>query len=98
MSVLFPWRSAAVLSVVLVSHALASFAAAGEELSAEADFRSSCSACHGEDGRGAGAKDFGLSIEPPDLTTLTSRNGGVFPRERLRRIIDGREDIKTHVD
>jgi hypothetical protein len=68
------------------------------EPSGEADFRMSCSACHGEDGRGQGAKDFGLSVEPPDLTTLKRRNHGAFPRERLRRIIDGREDIKIHGD
>jgi mono/diheme cytochrome c family protein len=66
------------------------------EPSGEADFRMSCSACHGEDGRGGGAKAFGLSVAPPDLTTLTQRNNGLFPRERLRRIIDGREDIKIH--
>jgi hypothetical protein len=68
------------------------------EPSAEADFRISCSSCHGEDGRGEGAKVFGLSAEPPDLTTLSRRNDGVFPRERLRRIIDGRDDIKVHGD
>src|SRR6476469_7967245 len=68
------------------------------EPSGEADFRMSCSACHGDNGRGQGAKDFGLSVEPPDLTTLTRRNNGVFPRERLRRVIDGREDIKIHRD
>jgi hypothetical protein len=26
----------------------------------------------------------------PDLTTFTARNGGVFPAERLRQMIDGR--------
>jgi hypothetical protein len=57
-----------------------------------------CSGCHGENGRGDGAKAFGLSVKPPDLTRLKARNGGVFPRERLRRIIDGREDIKLHED
>src|SRR5262245_15898825 len=66
--------------------------------SAEADFRMSCSACHGDDGRGEGAKAFGLTTEPPDLTLLRRRNGGILPRERLRRIIDGREDIKIHGD
>jgi mono/diheme cytochrome c family protein len=68
------------------------------EPSGEADFRMSCSACHGEDGRGGGAKTFGLSIEPPDLTAMKRRNNGVFPRERLHRIIDGREDIAVHGD
>jgi hypothetical protein len=57
-----------------------------------------CADCHGEDGRGEGSKIFGLSRPPPDLTTLKARNGGVFPRDRLLRIIDGREDIKDHGD
>ena len=96
MSVSIPWRM--VLPVAFVGYALVMIPASGEELSAEADFRSSCAACHGEDGTGAGAKAFGLSVEPPDLTTLTLRNDGIFPRERLRQIIDGREDIKSHAD
>jgi hypothetical protein len=41
---------------------------------------------------------FGLGVEPLDLTTLQTRNNGVFPRERLRRIIDGRGDIEIHTD
>lgn len=96
MSTSFLWKM--VLSVALVAHLLLTAPARGEQPSAEADFRSSCSACHGEDGTGAGAKSFGLSVEPPDLTTLTLRNDGIFPRERLRQIIDGREDIKSHAD
>ncbi len=47
---------------------------------------------------GAEGVRIGLSVEPPDLTTLRRRNGGVFPRDRLRRIIDGREEIKIHGD
>jgi mono/diheme cytochrome c family protein len=65
-------------------------------VTAEHNFRLYCSNCHGEDGRGEGPKAFGLSGPPPDLTGLSARNGGLFPRERLHRIIDGREDIKVH--
>ena len=36
-----------------------------------------------------------LVRRPPDLTQYTARNGGVFPSERLRRIIDGR-DVPAH--
>lgn len=98
MSIVSRTLMAAFLSVLAQSCAFGVAAVAKAEPSAEADFRMSCSSCHGEDGRGAGPKAFGLSIEPPDLTTLKARSGGVFPRERLRRIIDGREDIKLHVD
>lgn len=86
------------LFVLTLSCAFGAAAAAWAASSAESDFRVSCSGCHGEDGRGGGGKSFGLSVGPPDLTTLTARNGGVFPRQRLRRIIDGREDIKLHLD
>jgi len=88
----------AVLSTLLLSYSIGTTVVAGATLSSEADFGFSCSGCHGEDGRGGGSKAFGLGVEAPDLTTLTAHNKGVFPRERLRRIIDGREDMKTHVD
>jgi mono/diheme cytochrome c family protein len=65
---------------------------------AERDFRLYCSNCHGESGRGDGPKTFGLSGPAPNLTGLSERNGGVFPRERLRAIIDGREVLKNHGD
>ena len=90
--------SAILLSVLTLSFAIGATAIARAAPSAEADFRKSCSGCHGEDGRGEGAKSFGLSAGPPDLTTLKARNDGVFPRERLRRVIDGREDIKLHLN
>lgn len=64
----------------------------------EHDFRLYCSNCHGESGRGDGPKTFGLSGPAPDLTGLSERNGGVFPRERLQAIIDGREILKNHGD
>lgn len=91
-------KGAALLSLLLASHVFGAAPAGGTEPSAEADFRFSCSSCHGEDGRGAGAKTFGLSVAPPDLTMLSARNNGRFPREKLRRVIDGREDIRNHVD
>ena len=34
---------------------------------------------------------------PADLTRFAAMNGGVFPSERLRRIIDGR-DVPSHGD
>ena len=38
-----------------------------------------------------------LRHTPPDLTQFTKRNGGTFPRELIRRIIDGR-DVPVHGD
>ena len=53
--------------------------------------------CHGRAGRGDGPMVAQLRKAPPDLTKYTARNGGVFPAERLRRIIDGR-DVSAHGD
>jgi len=49
-------------------------------------FKFYCSTCHGEDAKGRPAT---LSGHPaaPDLTTLTSRNGGVFPRQHVLDVV-----------
>jgi mono/diheme cytochrome c family protein len=53
-------------------------------------FRAYCASCHGLDARGAGPVAEQLRSIPPDLTEYALRNGGVFPRARLRQIIEGR--------
>jgi mono/diheme cytochrome c family protein len=60
------------------------------------EFDNNCASCHGPTGRGDG--DVGRTIKQPvpDLSTLASRNGGVFPADRVRRVIDGREELKGH--
>ena len=58
-------------------------------------FRTYCASCHGADGRGAGPMSTQLHRQPPSLTSFAVRNSGVFPSERVRRIIDGR-DIAAH--
>ncbi len=60
-------------------------------------FGSFCANCHGAAGRGDGAMSGQLRRMPPDLTKFTARNGGVFPAEKVRRIIDGR-DVMAHGD
>jgi mono/diheme cytochrome c family protein len=60
-------------------------------------FRTYCASCHGSDARGGGALADQMRKIPPDLTTFAARNGGVFPSERVRRIIDGR-DVASHGD
>jgi len=66
--------------------------------SGEHAFQLYCSNCHGDGGRGDGPMALNLTVPPPDLTKLSARNGGVFPRERLQAIIDGREIVKNHGD
>lgn len=48
-----------------------------------------CSQCHGGSGEGAGSASLGLGIAPPDLTALSIRNDGAFPREFVRRFVMG---------
>jgi len=57
-------------------------------------FQEHCVGCHGPGGTG-GAPSATLRRPPADLTPFTARNGGVFPSERVARIIDGR-DVASH--
>lgn len=59
------------------------------EPSGAALFREHCASCHGPDGRGGGAASAALDRAPPDLTQISRRNGGTFPRNRVMSIIDG---------
>lgn len=60
------------------------------------EYDNNCASCHGSTGRGDGTAGRGLKQPIPDLSTLASRNGGVFPADRVRRVIDGREELKGH--
>lgn len=60
-------------------------------------FRTYCASCHGTSGRGDGTMAGQLRRVPPNLTTFAMRNGGVFPAERVRRVIDG-TGIPAHGD
>lgn len=52
-------------------------------------FAQKCAACHGDDGKGAGVESLGLGAPPPDLTTLSAQNRGVFPQNYVMSVIDG---------
>lgn len=54
------------------------------------DYQNNCASCHGVAGRGDGPLVRYLVTPPADLSLLTQRNGGVFPRDRLAAQIDGR--------
>jgi mono/diheme cytochrome c family protein len=60
-------------------------------------YRTHCASCHGIDARGTGPLAEQMRRVPSDLTQYTERNGGVFPRERVYRIIEGR-DVAAHGD
>jgi mono/diheme cytochrome c family protein len=86
----------AVLSIALVNGVSAAdkvMAASGK-----AEFRNSCSLCHGSDGKGGLPINDLLKTAPPDLTMLAKKNGGKFPTDRVAAMIDGRELVKSHGD
>jgi mono/diheme cytochrome c family protein len=55
-----------------------------------------CASCHGPSGRGDGPVAQSLTVMVPDLTRIARRQGGTFPEEQVRRIIDGRETRPPH--
>jgi mono/diheme cytochrome c family protein len=59
-------------------------------------YRAHCASCHGVDGKGDGPVAPALNTKLPDLTTISQRNGGVFPAERIKKIIAGDEVIAAH--
>jgi mono/diheme cytochrome c family protein len=55
-----------------------------------------CSSCHGVDAQGDGPIAPLIKVGVPDLTLLAHREGGEFPAEDIRRVIDGRWDRRAH--
>jgi mono/diheme cytochrome c family protein len=63
----------------------------------KADFNKHCAPCHSENGKGNGPEVKVIpGIKPKDLTTITARNGGVFPYQEVEDTIDGRKIIPSH--
>ncbi len=55
-----------------------------------------CAVCHGETGKGDGPLAAQLKSPVSDLTKIQKNNMGVFPFDRLYRVIDGREAVAAH--
>ena len=62
----------------------------------EALFRAYCARCHGAGGVGDGPDAQGLSLPPPDLTTLAARNGDLFIQDAVAAYVDGRRLVESH--
>lgn len=99
----FRWFPLAGLPLLLAG--LAQAPLAGEEpakldLSAagmgKATYKSYCATCHGREGRGDGPLADQLRVAPTDLTQLAQKNKGVFPYDKVLRLIDGRETVRSH--
>lgn len=60
-----------------------------QDISGPVYFAENCAACHGPTGEGDGQLAEFLSVPPSELTMLSARNGGVFPRDAVMSAIDG---------
>jgi len=76
----------AVVALILLG-AVAAPAQSGKE-----DFQHYCAVCHGQDGKGG----IWNGTPAPDLTRLSEENGGKFPGEEIRKVVDGRSQSRWH--
>ena len=65
----------------------------GEDLYAR-----NCAACHGPSGEGDGPVASVMTMNVPNLRSLSERNNGEFPGVAVREYIDGRRASKAHGD
>ena len=83
--------------LIAAAAAVGASAAVGQDTGPGAkEFRLNCAVCHGLEGRGDGPMARELTTEPKDLTRLAADRGGVFPFERVYRVIDGRRPVAGH--
>ncbi len=59
-------------------------------------FARNCANCHGPYGEGDGHGAVVMNISPQDLRQIAQRNGGIFPRDAVVSLVDGREQSKEH--
>lgn len=57
--------------------------------SGKAMFDAYCASCHGTDAKGDGPAAPALKMPTTNLTTLTVKNGGVFPAAHVAAVIQG---------
>jgi mono/diheme cytochrome c family protein len=59
-------------------------------------FRTYCASCHGTSARGDGPLAEAFKRRPPDLTAITVRHRGTFPKDLIFATIDGRRKLQGH--
>ena len=59
-------------------------------------FDSYCAVCHGKAAKGDGPAASALKTKPKDLTMLSFDNAGAFPEVRVRRYIEGLDEVASH--
>lgn len=71
-------------TTVVINHENARFVPPSD---GQAMYTQYCASCHGVDGRGYGPANTALNDRPLDLTRMTSKNDGVFPRHHVRYVL-----------
>lgn len=59
-------------------------------------FDTYCAVCHGKDGRGTGPAAKSLTKAPADLTKLAANNKGAYPETKVKRYIEGADEVAAH--
>lgn len=59
-------------------------------------FETYCAVCHGKDAKGTGPAAKALTKTPADLTRISARNGGTFPDVKVKRFIEGLDEVAAH--
>jgi mono/diheme cytochrome c family protein len=91
-----------IITIASAAGAAALFAAASTALAADKfdfgkrEYDSNCAVCHGKLGKGDGPYAGLVDTRISDLSTLSKRNGGVFPFARVVEFTDGRQTVKAH--
>ncbi|KAB2957992.1 MAG: cytochrome c [Thermoanaerobaculia bacterium] len=97
-----PGALSGVLLLIAASLVCAAAAGRAEEepaysaFNGKQSYKTLCMNCHGVEGKGDGYLVENLRVRPTDLTVLAQKNGGVYPADRVRASIDGREQVTGH--
>lgn len=83
-------------ATVLMILNLAAVTHAQDAEQGEALYLRYCATCHGSDATGHGPMRPVLTVQPADLTRLSTENGGVLPVFRVVQRIDGRDPLVSH--
>src|SRR5262245_57827612 len=91
-----PWVLAGAVMAALPAAAQETAESVVTESSGPALYKGYCSSCHGPSAKGDGPIAHALRYQPADLTQIARRAGGTFERDKVHRMIDGRDPVKGH--
>ena len=83
-------------AVFLVFATTPAFSDDAQKFQGKYEYQTHCATCHGLQGKGNGPMADALKTEPSNLTTLSKKNGGVFPYGRVFSVIEGRVTADAH--